>query len=303
MFIPNRNREWSRGEHVFTLRTAAFIVTASKCAQITRRTTSSASGAIVAARRAITFSSNRCFSGKCAWARTSQTSAHAPRRNRKTLRPAAPQVLQLRPRREEAHPHQVLLLPLRQPPGRRQRSVRRGQRVLLQRLRQRPLRPHRPHQLQEQLRRLPRQVLLQHRRQPLLHRHRHQVRLRRPPDRRQRLQVRRHQRCQRVRVRKRLLLRHLRRQRQMQVQQQEHRGPCRRVASHRCTQPPGIMYIFFRRAVSTSIRTCHRIVFFIERTASVTRLRLMHCSLQVPMRHRKAGKLFLVSTQNVSWPI
>src|SRR5216110_3481038 len=54
------------------------------------------------------------------------TNIGARRPNRKTLHPAAPQVLRLRPRRKEAHPHQVLLLPVRQPPGRRQRSVRRG---------------------------------------------------------------------------------------------------------------------------------------------------------------------------------
>src|SRR5437899_8356160 len=109
--IPKRDRELSGVKHVFRILIVAFIVTGSKCAPSMRRTTSSENGAIVAARRAITFSSDRCFSGKCAWARTSQTSAHARRRNRKTLHPAAPQVLQLRPRRKEAPPHQVLLRP------------------------------------------------------------------------------------------------------------------------------------------------------------------------------------------------
>ena len=84
-----------------------------------------------------------------------------------------------------------------------------------------------------------------------------------------------------------------------QVRQQEHRGPCRRVASPRCTPPRGIMCIFIRRAASTSIRTCRLIIFFIKRVASVTRLRLMHCSSRVPMRRQKAGKLFLLSTRNV----
>ena len=49
-----------------------------------------------------------------------------------------------------------------------------------------------------------------------------------------------------------------------QARHEERRGLCRRAANRRCTPPPGIMCIFIRRAVSTSIRTCRPIVFFIR---------------------------------------
>jgi len=66
-------------------RTAASIVTASKCAPITPRTTSSVVGVIAVARRAITFLSGLCFSGKCAWARTSRILGLAHLQNRRVL--------------------------------------------------------------------------------------------------------------------------------------------------------------------------------------------------------------------------
>src|SRR5439155_17735191 len=156
-----------------------------------------------------------------------------------------------------------------------------------------PVRRHRLHHLQKQLRRLHHRVLLHHLRQ-------------------QRLQLLRRQRRQRVPVRRRLPLRHLQQQQPRQMQPLEGRPPCRpgrqpeercglfrRAAYPRCTPLHGITYIFFRRAASTSIRTCHPIVFFIERAGSVTHLRPTLCSLQVPTRHRTVGKSFLHSTRNV----
>src|SRR2546430_10245261 len=70
-------------------RTAASIVTASKCAPITPRTTSSVVGVIAVARRAITFSSALCLSGKCEWARTSRILAAARRQHTRALPPPA----------------------------------------------------------------------------------------------------------------------------------------------------------------------------------------------------------------------
>jgi hypothetical protein len=61
MFIQCRNREWSNVARASTLRTAAFIVTASKSAPITRRTTSSGNGVTAAVRRAITFLTDQYF--------------------------------------------------------------------------------------------------------------------------------------------------------------------------------------------------------------------------------------------------
>src|SRR5262249_9615854 len=125
-FIRNRNQECSSAGHGSTLRTAAFIVTASKCAPIMRRTISNENGEIVAARRAITFSSRRCSLGKCEWARTSQISARAPLRNRRALRRLA--------LRNPARRHRPLL-PQHREDRRRRLRLRLGQtprRVLLQ---------------------------------------------------------------------------------------------------------------------------------------------------------------------------
>ena len=53
---------------------------------------------------------------------------------------------------------------------------------------------------------------------------------------------------------------------------QARHGRFKLLASRPCTPRHGTMCIFTRRAVSTLIRTCHPIVSFIERAASVTRV-------------------------------
>ena len=80
-----------------------------------------------AARHGTTFSSGLLYLGRCAWARTSRTSAHARQKKRKVLRPQAGQV----PRRKQRRPPRALW-PRRKP------RVRRHQ--LLPRLQQRPQR-------------------------------------------------------------------------------------------------------------------------------------------------------------------
>ena len=60
---------------------------------------SSENGVIAAARRGITFSNDPFFLGRCAWARTLRTSAHARQRKRKVLRPPAGQVPRHKERR------------------------------------------------------------------------------------------------------------------------------------------------------------------------------------------------------------
>ena len=87
-----------RGARV-TLRTAAIIVTASKCAPSTRRPILSGNGAIAVARREITFLNDRFFLGKCVWVRTWRISARARRPNRKTRlgRPPEAQLLRVHP--------------------------------------------------------------------------------------------------------------------------------------------------------------------------------------------------------------
>jgi hypothetical protein len=149
MFIPSRNPAWSNGARAFMLRTAASIVTASKCAPIMRGPILSGNGATAVARRAITFSSDQYFSGKCVWARILQTSARARRRNRKTLRQLELQALQPHPPRREApphRPHQVLL-----------------RLAQIQVQRQTPVRLPRAHRVRKQPHRLRQQVLLQRR--------------------------------------------------------------------------------------------------------------------------------------------
>src|SRR5436190_1481207 len=104
MLIRCRNQEWSSAARASTLRTAAFIVTASKSAPITRRTTSTENGVTAAVRRAITFLSDHYFLGKCVWARIWRTSARALRRNRRVLRRSGLQLLQRRPLSRVASP-------------------------------------------------------------------------------------------------------------------------------------------------------------------------------------------------------
>ena len=59
------------------------------------------------------------------------------------------------------------------------------------------------------------------------------------------------------------------------------RGLSRRQGCHQCIPLPGITCIFIRRAVSTSIRTCRPIVFFIERAESVPGVHPTLCSSPV----------------------
>src|SRR5439155_14938955 len=113
-FIRARNRECSSGAGTFTQQTAVSIAIANKSAPTTSPTISSGSGAIAAARRAITFLSGRYFSEKCGWARTSQTLARAHRRPRNLRRLQEQLVLRLKERRL-----------LRAPEARRRRLVRR----------------------------------------------------------------------------------------------------------------------------------------------------------------------------------
>src|SRR5262245_1876352 len=125
------NRECSIAGSMFTQQTAASIAIANKSAPTTSPTTSSANGALAAARRATTFLSVRCFSEKCEWVRTSQTSAHVhrppknPRRLQEQLvlrpkdlrlrRPVHKQLrLRLRVRRQQRRPRRPgLRLPAR----------------------------------------------------------------------------------------------------------------------------------------------------------------------------------------------
>src|ERR1700730_18976851 len=89
-FSRCRNRELSHAARAFTLRTAASIVTVSRFAPSMRERISNENGAIAAARRAITFSNDLFFSGRCAWVRTSRISARAHRQNKKALRLRVP---------------------------------------------------------------------------------------------------------------------------------------------------------------------------------------------------------------------
>jgi len=72
---------------------AAFIVTASKSALIMPPTTSNENGEIAGARRAIIFSSDKCFSEKCEWVLILRMSARSRQQNRKMRRPLAAQLL------------------------------------------------------------------------------------------------------------------------------------------------------------------------------------------------------------------
>src|SRR5206468_11319453 len=87
---------------MFTLRTVVYIATASKYAPITREPILNGVGVTAAARGAPTFSSARCFWRKCAWDRTSRTSARGRLQNSRALLMLALQLLQLRLRRKAA---------------------------------------------------------------------------------------------------------------------------------------------------------------------------------------------------------
>ena len=222
---------------MFTLRTVVSIATASKCAPITRQPILNGVGVTAAARLATTFSSARCFWRKCAWDRTSRTSARARLQNSRALLQLALHLLQLRLRSKVARLRLVLLAD-------QQHRLR-----LRLRPRQQLLRPHK--ERRSLVRHLKRRVRLRQRQRHPLH----------PP----------------------VLLRRRREQLQMQVREprplrhpvhrrQDRRGQSKHLVSRRCTPRPGITCIFIRRAVSTLTRTCHPIVFSIERAASVMRV-------------------------------
>ena len=123
MLIRSRNREWPSGAGAFTLRTAASIVTASKSAPITQPTTSSENEETAGAHRAITFLSDKYFSGKCGWVLTLRMSAHARRQSRKARlrRPPEAQLLRVHPDNKQQSRLRLALLRLEQVQTRRQR--------------------------------------------------------------------------------------------------------------------------------------------------------------------------------------
>ena len=121
MLIRCRNQEWSSAARASTLRTAAFIVIASKSAPITLLTTSNENGEIAAARRAIIFSSDQYFSERCVWARILRMSARAHQQKRKMRRPPEAQVLPVHLGNSQQSRLHPALLRLEQVQTRRQR--------------------------------------------------------------------------------------------------------------------------------------------------------------------------------------
>ena len=80
-------------------------------------------------------------------------------------------------------------------------------------------------------------------------------------------------------------------------------GPSRQPVCRRCILPRGIMCIFMRRAASILIQTCRRTVSSTKNDASPESVLQRRCNFRVPMRHRKAGRLFPRTMQNVLWLI
>ena len=80
-------------------------------------------------------------------------------------------------------------------------------------------------------------------------------------------------------------------------------GPSRQPVCRRCILPRGIMCIFTRRAASIPIQTCRRTVSSTKNGASPESVLQRRCNFRLPMRHRKAGRLFPRTMQNVSWLI
>jgi hypothetical protein len=215
-------------------------------------------------RHAIIFSIVQYFSGKCEWARTSQISAPARQRKRKALRLHLPVRLQQLPQRPPVHLRRKRR---RAPPPLEARVLR----LLSHKEGRSPVR--RPRKQVRPRQRLP---LGEHR----LRHHRP-----RPPQRPPRA----------------LLLQPLRPEVQPLHRVRQLRGPSRPRACHQCIQLPGIMCIFIRRAVLTSIRICRPIVFFTKLAVSVTRVHQMRCSLPVPMRRLRDGRSFQLTMRNVLW--
>ena len=80
-------------------------------------------------------------------------------------------------------------------------------------------------------------------------------------------------------------------------------GRSRQPVCRRCILPRGIMCIFMRRAASILIQTCRRTVSSTKNDASPESVLQRRCNFRVPMRHRKAGRLFPRTMQNVLWLI
>ncbi len=78
-----------------------------------------------------------------------------------------------------------------------------------------------------------------------------------------------------------------------------HRGPSKPRACHRSIPLPGIMCIFIRREVSTSIRTCPPIGFFTKLAVSMTRAHRMRYSSPVPTPRLRDGRSFQLTMRNV----
>ena len=190
-------------------------------------------------------------------------SARARRRNRRVLDRRELQVRQPRPRQAPRHSGQAQLL--------RQAPLHRLTRLRLQHKERRSL--VRRHQ-EDQEDRLHQRLLLQDHRRRLPHRQRQahrQLRSRLDRLRRRVLLKRRPQ----FRVQMSLRLRHLHRWLWVEVQLPLRRhGLKLRLANRRCIPLPGIMFIFIRRAASTSTPSCPLIAFFMKRAASVMRLQL-----------------------------
>ena len=81
------------------------------------------------------------------------------------------------------------------------------------------------------------------------------------------------------------------------------RGPSRQLVCRQCILLRGIMCIFMRRAASILIQTCRRTVSSTKNGASPESVLQRRCNFRVPMRHRKAGRLFPRTMQNVLWLI
>lgn len=229
----------------------------------------------------------RYFSEKCEWARTLQTlaRAHLRPRNRRRLReqPVLRGRLQLRERqlrrlrRPPHHPQVRLQLKERRSPVRRRRKQLRLHQQLRLRLRVRR---------QQRLQRRP-GLRLPARLRQMHHRRRDSgpASLRRHPDK------------WRTLLREEAALSHRVRRRPAR------RGRSRQPVCRRCILPRGTMCIFTRRAASILIQTCRRIVSFTKNDTSPESVLQRRCNFRVPMRHRKAGRLFPRTMQNVSWLI
>jgi hypothetical protein len=94
------------------------------------------------------------------------------------------------------------------------------------------------------------------------------------------------------------------RQAQVQLEQRARRhGRSRQPVYRQCILPRGTMCIFMRRAASILIQTCRRTVSCTKNEGSPESVLQRRCNFRVPMRHRKAGRSFPRTMQNVLWLI